>query len=487
MSIVFQSVWSTFNCDGVPASFIVFNESFAPDYYYYSFASYCGQEGFPTGTGAGCCTSSIDIQQTDFRYSWQNTYIGGEWNYQTSAHKSANSHTYCQIDFSNSTNLTNPTLFANIQTAFYIYANECAYGFTCFNNVLSTFSDLECRNLIEQIPFENNQIIATVSLGNISVSLTQFSSAKNYIQWITYQPAMLFYPSSNAPVVIVGILGYIVSSLIACVFLWYNLQRIRDKKSVAAIYIQIFFLVEVFGYAYDTYGPLPTRAVLFVIVVLNHVGIFSKLLCNLISAEILSHLLNFQSQIYLYSMYSLLSIMYLLHLVFFIMKKIDNLFIQFADLIQLGVISDSFNNFYYGFSCLFDLIPIVIMLYRILQQYGIKEKKKGYSTSITELVWKYKVPMVIILLQVVGTLGYAILYYLYALTNILYSDENKLGIQGVFALFDQFQISGTLLLYSYLRYFTEELVRTPTNKKLIPTTEKSIQENPTVKLTHFNV
>ncbi|KAJ3252551.1 hypothetical protein HK103_001403 [Boothiomyces macroporosus] len=91
-----------------------------------------------------------------------------------------------------------------------------------------------------------------------------------------------------------------------------------------------------------------------------------------------------------------------------------------------------------------------------------------------------------VIVEIIGTVGYAILYYLYALTNVLYSDQNKLGIQGVFALLEQLQITGTLLLYSYLRYFAEELVRTPTNKRLAPTTEKSIQEPPTVKMTDLN-
>ncbi|KAJ3314754.1 hypothetical protein HDV04_005760 [Boothiomyces sp. JEL0838] len=485
MSIVFQSLWNAYECNGIPVSFLVFNENYAPDYYFYSFASYCGQEGFPSDNGVGCCTSSVDIQQTDLRYSWQNTYIGGEWDYQTSAYQSANLHTYCHIDFYNSTNLIIPTLFQNIQSAYYLNDGECHYGFKCSDGAVYVYQEMECQNILEEIPFSNKPNITTISLGTITVSLVEFHSASNYIQWITYQPAMLFYPSNSATVVLLGLISYILSTLIALSFIWFHSRKIQEKKSISAILIQLFFLVEVFGYAYDTYGPVPTRAILFVITVLNHVGIFSKLLCNLISADILSHLLNFQSSLTLCCLYGLLSSFYFMHLIVFVMKKVDNLFIQFTDLNRLKMVSESVNNFYYGFSCLFDLIPIIIMLYRILLQYGIKEKKKGFETKGFDLICKYKTPIFIIVIEIIGTVGYAILYYLYALTNVLYSDQNKLGIQGVFALLDQLQITGTLLLYSYLRYFTEELVRTPTNKKLIPTTEKSIQEPPTVKMTDF--
>ncbi|KAJ3318656.1 hypothetical protein HDV06_007118 [Boothiomyces sp. JEL0866] len=482
MAIVFQSIWSQIECNGVPVSFVVFNETFAPDYYFYSAVGYCGEENFPTTTGAGCCSSSIDLPATNYRQSWQSTYIGGEWDYQTAAYKTANSQSYCRIEFYDQMNFTIAPLFPFIIQAYYLNDGFCHLGFKCTNTSVDVYNDIYCNELIEQYTYHNTSNIASPLLGNISLSITTISNAKNYVDWMTYQPALEYFPTHSSITDTSGLIGYIAGTFIALLFLKSHFRRRSERGSIPIILIQAFYLLEVIGYAYNTYGVLTSDKLLFAICITIHLGLASKLFCNLISSRMLSSLLHFKSLVATYVLDVLLSIFYLLHFTMYLVERIDDLFTLFADLNQLTIIRNAVNNFYYVFSSIFDLIPIIIMLWRILKQFGVKERKKGYKRTILELIWKYKMPIALIILEFVVTFGYFALYFIYALTNLLRGDDSYLGIQGVFCFLDQIQISCTILLYEYLRHFTEELVGPSTIKRTTETQNK----HPTVKGTMVN-
>ncbi|KAJ3314755.1 hypothetical protein HDV04_005761 [Boothiomyces sp. JEL0838] len=132
----------------------------------------------------------------------------------------------------------------------------------------------------------------------------------------------------------------------------------------------------------------------------------------------------------------ILVVLYITHLTIDILLALDVMVTIIPNLIYWTQVAHAFRNFYRGTSFIFDLIPIII----------------------------------------VGSVCYGILYYFYSMTNILQSDDAILGLEGVFSLFEQFQVTGTLLLYRYLAFFTEQLVH-PSRK--IP--EKTSQDR-TVKM-----
>ncbi|KAJ3269269.1 hypothetical protein HDV01_001636 [Terramyces sp. JEL0728] len=341
---------------------------------------------------------------------------------------------------------------------------------------------MDCTILQEQVLLDNQGVYSTESLGNVSISITKIVGAKNYVEWTNYQPSLEFVPLHRTAADISGLAGFISTILIALSFIGYYLQRLNDRKTPLILSIEAVYLIKTIGYMYNVYGYIPTEDAMLTLAIIIYVGSFNNCLRNLASANILSQLLNLSSSLKL-SMYAVFVLLYIVRFVANVLVITDQVVAQpFMDLLDISHFSHTYGNVYSGIACCFDLVPIIFMLCKILYQFKFNESKKGIAMSRSQLLWKYKTGFFLIFLQVAGSIAYGILYYIYSITNMLGSDDAILGLEGAFSLFEQLQISGTLLLYAYLRHFTEELIKPKTNRMYVGASDKTIAEQ-TLKMT----
>ncbi|KAJ3310073.1 hypothetical protein HDV04_005416 [Boothiomyces sp. JEL0838] len=472
---IFQSIWNTANCKGVPDAFIIFNQSVGPPYFINNCGiGYCGMDNHPSVSGAGCCTSSVDLSQTNGIYSWQSTLLDHEWTKENAALPTANGFDYCKISTADSQAFTtNNTVYNTVNSLYLRYNGGCVNGVICGISSITFYQDNQCTVKIEQYPIQSNQSVFynTMSFGNVSISLVQFSNGMNYIDWVTYVPGGELVPGISSGAEIFCLIAFILATVMSVLVLLHNLL-LKSKKSTYLVIMATLTFFRTVSYFIYTYYVIPTALMLSIWTLTLDFLKISYMFGNFITCTQLNKMIKFH---FIYFEY----ILFISVIFTWIGMQFLNFYTDILEIFPQWITSDSYfstlmyfayltDNIYVCFVFIFDMSPIAYMFIQLIQT-QVKKKNEN-RISIYELFWKYRFICSIFILQLFSVISYMVVNYLANETNLLGNDKLVLAITGLYILLQNLHNVLVLILYEYLKVITWELVN--------PNSENNTMEKP---------
>ncbi|KAJ3256473.1 hypothetical protein HK103_005471 [Boothiomyces macroporosus] len=466
--MIFQSLWTTYQCQGVPSSFLIFNDSLntVPQFYYWiNYIPYCGYNNFPTATGEGCCVNSIDLGEVDGsqgRTSWLNTELGQDWSVYNAAHSQANGHTYCQI--------TNTTLgiYNDTVTAYFLTNNECIYGGKCDGNILSIYQDISCQNLIETFNVQPGVAEYHSSIGNVSVSLFTFTEAKNYVNWITSAPGGEIVNQTKSVFDILSVLFYAVAIAIATGVLLYYLQRRKVYFLIMATVCAgrtVLYTVYSFTIYTDSLKLAWTNTFLDASKIYYLFG-------NYLSCSIVNRILNIHSDYKRFISYTLVTLIYvgleapmIYQDYLLILANFETIDLNLYYSVSLTAYSA--DNAYTVIMFIVDFTPVLLLFMKIVHQRRLVQKKKGEITNWKALVLKYWKILVIFGFQLFIVGVYVLSNYITHYTIWLGSDQAVIDMTSIFVCIANNHYLLIVILYEYLTMYVAEFVKPAKKPQLV--------------------
>ncbi|KAJ3326172.1 hypothetical protein HDV06_000048 [Boothiomyces sp. JEL0866] len=478
MSNVFQSIWTVQECQGPPDSFLLFNISKPPNWYYENPIGICGTDYSPSDNGLGCCISSIDLAATTIS-SWMNSL-------EVDVTVNANTQTYCKIQ------LYNTTLY---EYQYYRASGECIYGYRCTLDQLYIYSDLECNSLTEQFPVSNIPVNYTTTLGNASISIQEWQGKEGYIDWTAIIPGSEIVPNNKSVSEICGLVGFILSIIIGVsTILWYGIKLFKAFKVTTAMIlgIQILSLVEAIFFILYTYIAFTDDQVFFIFSMVIEGSKFSTFLCNSISCFIIIKLFHFKSKVSTFFMYSILFMIYAAVETVTLLSDIALSYNQVELFSLVSPYASWVQSFYISFNFVFNILPAIVLLSKVLSQRTKMQKKNDEIITISSVLSQNRILITILLLNVIVAGFYLWINYLLVHTKFLGNDRAVLGTNGMFIFLICVQHLLTISLFEYLKIITWELIsqdrksnETPVmllKKKSMPSSKTQTSQDKTVMM-----
>ncbi|KAJ3320059.1 hypothetical protein HDV06_005709 [Boothiomyces sp. JEL0866] len=465
MPIILQSVWTSLQCQGIPDSLMLFNDSFGPPYYNWNPISFCGLTNLATADGDGCCVSSINLEYTFGFYSWLNTALDQDWAFATAAFASANDQSYCMIQSEEDLFSTNNSILSGVNAVLYRDTGDCIYGAKCTNSKVQIYNDLTCQSIAEEIPIypDPNLVYPSTSLGNVTLSIYTFTKARNYIDWITLQPGAELVPDTKSVTGVFALFFASFAILISClVFLYYcKLCYLGKKKMLMVALTFISFGRTVLAVVY-TYVVFTDNYTVNVINLFMDCCKLIFLCFNILTCNMLHKILNFQSKKPLIVLYVLVTLAFIAMEAPLLYEGIIMLFPnlnQSVDLYNMiGLYVFYMNDIYTLFIFLFDSSPIAILLYKILfKQLQIQQQKDG-KVNHKQIIRKYWLMLLVLSMQLLNGIIYITVNHEANNTFWLGNDEAVLSVSLFYLFVINWHNFGVIILYEYLRHFTWELV-----------------------------
>ncbi|KAJ3320060.1 hypothetical protein HDV06_005710 [Boothiomyces sp. JEL0866] len=467
---VFQSIWTTEDCTGIPDALVAYNASLGPIYVYnYELVGYCGLDVVASPAGDGCCVSSLDLVATDGIVSWLATSIGDDWTFETSAHRSANGQTYCTIQSTDVMfTVGNDSVWYQTDEAYIRNTGDCIYGMKCTNSILNVYQELECKTLVESLSVAPTQAINYTSLtfGNISLSTTTFTNAKNYINWVSYAPGIEVVAGTKTAGDIICLTFYAVALLISLgVFLYYCWGAYRRKESILILFVFGLSFLRTIGLIVYNYYVFPDNLSFTATALAIDLSKVSMSLGNAISCMMLNKILNFQTQWFNYMPYIAVAMIYIglqsLDIYIDVIQYLETAYVNYGYYTMISHFASICSNAYTVVVFIFDLTPI-ITLFTKLVFVQLKKKDKEFDTKT--LLLKYWKILVIFSCQIALGLTFFIVHSLAHSTTFLGNDKIALAVSGVYILIQNLHAFIIIILYEYLRYFTWDLIKVPEEK-----------------------
>ncbi|KAJ3320062.1 hypothetical protein HDV06_005712 [Boothiomyces sp. JEL0866] len=462
--MILQSIWTAYDCQGVPSSLLLFNDSYPTINYYINPVPYCGFNNFPTENGEGCCVSSVDIEASGGITSWINTYLDDVWTNTSAAYSLANGNTYCELAGIQSGNYT--------QTQYFLNNNQCIYGSRCNDSYLTVYEENSCLTITDVFainPYGANQYQS--SLGNVSVSQYKFSDAKNYISWYAYAPGYEFVLSSGSNIERFAIACFTLSILISlCVWGYYI-----PRKKWLIITMSSICLARTVTFVAYTYSEFPTILALTWTTFLLDAAKVYFLLGNYITCKMMNKILNIKNDPKRFIIYGIVTVAYfgLECMTWYqdVMEMYPQLIpdlVFFEKICSIAYLTD---NIYVGFIFFFDSLPVVLLFAKIVGQQKKTRVKEGLDSSLLALIKKYWRMVTIMILQVCAGTTHLLLNYISNSTTLLGSDKVVLSMSAVYLLIQNNHNLLIIFLYEYLCLFAWELVQPKSND---PTPAKQV-------------
>ncbi|KAJ3269469.1 hypothetical protein HDV01_001389 [Terramyces sp. JEL0728] len=476
MAVVLQSIWTGLECQGIPDSLILFNTTFGPEYYAWNPISFCGYSKQSSVFGDGCCVSSIDLSYTSGMQSWLNTALVEEWTFDKAAFKSANNQTYCMVQSQDVYFNTSSEILYGVNAVLYRNTGKCIYGAVCSGAWVDFYKDLECTELIEHIDFNSSPqaIYPSKYLGNVTITTYTFTEAKNYVDWTTLQPGAELVPGFGSASGAFSLLCSILSVIVALiVFGYYSYGFYLGRKTqlmaaltlvnLARTVLAIIYYYVVFPYS-ETVTQIITALDCMRIIFLGF---------NFLSCGMLVKILNLKSNVYK-------AIPYIFVTLVFIAIETPLIYIHIVMLtpsLQTDAVAPTYNEVvlfaYYMngantlFLFLFDSLPIVMLLIKLLLKQQQMQKQKEGKINYKTIIRKYWVMLVVLVIQITNGVAYITVDYEADNTLWLGNDRGAIAITLFYLFIINWHNFAVIILFEYLRHFTWELVNPPASTNLL--------------------
>ncbi|KAJ3310072.1 hypothetical protein HDV04_005415 [Boothiomyces sp. JEL0838] len=362
--------------------------------------------------------SSIDLQASGGLTSWINTYLDNTWTETNAAYKMANGNTFCKMEGIQVGNYT--------QTQYILNNNKCIYGYTCNNTMMTVYQENTCQTALNYFAVNENGVNNYQSiLGNVSVSLYQFTGAKNYISWYAYAPGYEFALSTGSSIEQFAIFCFAVSILISlCVWVYY----LPRKKWLIITMVSICFARTVTFVAYS-YAQFPTVLSLTWTSFILDIAKIYFLLGNYVTCVMMSKIFNIKNDPKRFVLYGFVTLAYA------------------------------------GLECMvwyqdvMEILPVLLLFLKIVGQQKKTRIKEGLDSSISAMIIQYWRMVLIMILQMCAGITHLLLNYISNSTTLLGSDKTVLSMSAVFLLIQNNHNLLIIILYEYLCVFTWELVQ----------------------------
>ncbi|KAJ3310071.1 hypothetical protein HDV04_005414 [Boothiomyces sp. JEL0838] len=450
--MIFQSIWSTYGCQGIPNALLVFNGTQTPDYYAINPIPYCGFDNFPSSSGEGCCVSSIDLYASEGYKSWLNTDMDLGWNTMNAAHKSANGHSYCKIDN------TNLGRFNFTVTAYFLDNGECNYGAICSGSNLYIYQDQECTNITNSFSTLDPKIYET-AVGNVSVSAFTFTNASNYVNWVTSAPGYEIVPGFSSNLERFSCVCFIASLAISFGVLVYYIWR---RKVLMGIFSGICLARSIAIVAY-TYTVFTSDYVLSCTTFFIDISKMYFMFGNYVTCHLLNTLWNIQYDRKRVVLFILVTVAYIglqfLILVQDVLLLSPQLTLDAATYSALFGAAYLLDNIYTVLAFVFDSTPVLMLSIKIMLQKIIVLQKKNQDISLLELSKHYWKIFLILFMEILVGMVYLIVNYVSNTTILLGSDVAVLCTSGIYLLLQNSHYLLLILSFEYLSIYTKELVK----------------------------
>ncbi|KAI8893743.1 hypothetical protein BC833DRAFT_607348, partial [Globomyces pollinis-pini] len=220
--IVFQSTWKYTECQGLPITMQIFNETNPTQIYTdvneLIVLPVCASDPIPMDTG--CCISTLTNAYTYQSFTFQ--YI--DENNRIIFPKSALNGLYCHLEYE----------IDGFYPNYLLASSQCVEKLTCSKEgMLSIYADDECQDALESYELIDKPIeFINSSIGIINASLYRIDNTNELfdIQWTAYHPGTILVPNFQSPMEIIALICTIFSTLTSAYSIYHYGSHYQLKK-----------------------------------------------------------------------------------------------------------------------------------------------------------------------------------------------------------------------------------------------------------------
>ncbi|KAJ3272440.1 hypothetical protein HDV01_005509 [Terramyces sp. JEL0728] len=372
MSLVFQSGWYAGRCSGSPDTMLIFNDSNPTPQYaindYYSPIPYCGLD--LVSIDIGCCISTITpVDPPDYQSSSNNYFTN---NLKESIPRSAIGKSFCHIHASN-----NASLFG-YQDMYLSSSGKCLENyFKCTNNNLEIYNASACTGSVEVYSVLSNANILSASIGNVTLSKLDVTDGEMTAQWTTFIPYVDLIPNFSEPDEIFSLI-VTIAVLISAFYSFYYLildylarKRAMDFWHILCILESIVKLTLYTAYQYTIFTSENALNIFTLILNITNIG---SLMSTITSCLILISIVNVNL---VWVKIGCVVFLILLHFALYglIYYAYTIAMIDPSIFMSEYSLANTLGNYWLGFAVVFNFIPPLWILGRIIRVQYYKSKR----------------------------------------------------------------------------------------------------------------